>query len=231
MVQETIHESPLQCEPNTFSVRAIIIAGAGLAVIAATGMALMAWMFASLAADVAPPVPLSESMLAAQPAPVEPPLEPNLGLRLQEMRQAETALLQSYAWVDPTTGIARVPIERAIELLVAQQAEAQVKQPAGDAALAPPAPADRPVEVSPAAGPSAPSSTKTTTDAAPVEPVPAATSPGASAPAGKEPASDPPGAAAPDAGSGETTNLESRSASSGEGGAEAADQPIGGTRS
>lgn len=153
MNQETTPGSELHCEPNRFSVRAIIIAGIGLAVITATGMALMAWMYASLASNVAPPEPLSESILAVQPAPIEPSLDPYLRKHLQEMRQAEGKLLHSYAWLDPATGIARVPIERAIEILLAKSTGT-----AGAAGAPSPAAETQPVEpveLSPAKTPAA----------------------------------------------------------------------------
>jgi hypothetical protein len=230
MVQETIHDPALHCEPNTLSVRAIIIAGVGLAVITALGMALMAWMFASLAADVAPPVPLSESMLAVQPAQVEPRLEPNLGLRLQEMRQSEAEWLRSYAWIDPKTGIARIPIDRAVQLLVAGQAETQLNAPPADAGLPPSASADRPAEAAPA-------------EAAPAEAAPANAPPAPSSKPTVEPAAAAPAAesapvegapsdsAAAEAGSGAVTDSGSSSISAGEVGTEVADQAVGGSRS
>ncbi len=230
MVQETIHDPALHCEPNTLSVRAIIIAGVGLAVITALGMALMAWMFASLAADVAPPVPLSESMLAVQPAQVEPRLEPNLGLRLQEMRQSEAEWLRSYAWIDPKTGIARIPIDRAVQLLVAGQAETQLNAPPADAGLTPTASADSPAESSPAeAVPAA---------AAPANAPPAPSSKPTVEPAAAAPAAEsapvegaPSDSAAAEAGSGAVTDSGSSSISAGEVGTEVADQAVGGSRS
>jgi hypothetical protein len=39
---------------------------------------------------------------------------------MQEMRRAENAQLQSYGWVDRTAGIARVPIDRAIQVVLEQ---------------------------------------------------------------------------------------------------------------
>ena len=230
MVQETIHDPALHCEPNTLSVRAIIIAGVGLAVITALGMALMAWMFASLAADVAPPVPLSESMLAVQPAQVEPRLEPNLGLRLQEMRQSEAEWLRSYAWIDPKTGIARIPIDRAVQLLVAGQAETQLNAPPADAGLPPSASADRPAESAPAEAVPA--------EAAPANAPPAPSSKPTVEPAAAAPAAEsapvegtPSDSAAAEAGSGAVTDSGSSSISAGEVGTEVADQAVGGSRS
>jgi hypothetical protein len=37
--------------------------------------------------------------------------------RLQSLRGREHALLHQYQWVDPAAGIARIPIERAIEIV------------------------------------------------------------------------------------------------------------------
>jgi hypothetical protein len=43
-----------------------------------------------------------------QPAPIED---------LQALRARETGELNSYGWIDRTTGVVRIPIDRAIELL------------------------------------------------------------------------------------------------------------------
>ncbi len=52
------------------------------------------------------------------PLPSEPRLESRPGQTLQELRANEQALLHSYGWVDEPTGVVRIPIERAMELLV-----------------------------------------------------------------------------------------------------------------
>jgi len=50
--------------------------------------------------------------------PPEPRLEPDpLAPRLR-MRAREDAVLTTYGWVDRNTGVARIPIERAMDLLV-----------------------------------------------------------------------------------------------------------------
>jgi hypothetical protein len=62
-----------------------------------------------------PPSPLSSSALAQPPLPrlqVSPPLE------LNELREAERKLLSSYGWVDRKTQVVRVPIERAMDIIV-----------------------------------------------------------------------------------------------------------------
>ncbi len=59
----------------------------------------------------------------AQRQPVIPP-EPRIEVapyeQLQRMRAKEDHVLNSYAWVDKSTGVGRVPIDRAIDLLAAK---------------------------------------------------------------------------------------------------------------
>ena len=50
--------------------------------------------------------------------------------QLLEMRAAEDAVLQSYGWVDHRAGIARIPIDRAIELVVERGLSASAPPPA-----------------------------------------------------------------------------------------------------
>jgi hypothetical protein len=59
------------------------------------------------------------------PSPLAGTRAPYTGPRLQvappqdmkEMEAAEQEVLESYSWVDPESGIVRIPIERAIDLL------------------------------------------------------------------------------------------------------------------
>lgn len=64
----------------------------------------------------AAPSPLSYTR---EPTP-GPRLIVNSGQDLKAMRAAEDAILHSYGWVDRTQGIVRIPIDRAIDILVAR---------------------------------------------------------------------------------------------------------------
>jgi hypothetical protein len=59
--------------------------------------------------------------LAAEYGPVRPP-EPRLQAEpirdLKQLRAAEDTILGSYGWVDVRGGVVRIPIDRAMELLV-----------------------------------------------------------------------------------------------------------------
>ncbi|HET9389906.1 MAG TPA: SCO family protein [Steroidobacteraceae bacterium] len=85
-------------------------------------------------------------------SPPAPRLQPNPHVDLAAHRERERALLESYQWVDRRSGIARIPVERAMQLLAGSGG-----QPAGGSephAASPPAsiptPAAAPVRAAPA---------------------------------------------------------------------------------
>ena len=66
-------------------------------------------------------IPASRIESPAQDArqlPPEPRLEETPASDLQEMRAAEEQVLHNYAWLDQENGIVRLPIDRAMELIV-----------------------------------------------------------------------------------------------------------------
>ena len=72
----------------------------------------------------------------AAPLTVKPPVQPQEAPLLQDpianaraYRAAKTTMLREYAWVNRDYHIARIPIERAIELLLQQQQSRRPKQP------------------------------------------------------------------------------------------------------
>ena len=102
--------------------RPIVVAGIGLALalILAGAVALGLFdLFAAYEARVSPPA----NPLAAAEGPRLPP-EPRLQVHpikdLRELHEAEDTLLDHYGWVDKNTGVVRIPIERAIDLLAAK---------------------------------------------------------------------------------------------------------------
>jgi hypothetical protein len=68
-----------------------------------------------------------------------PRLQGNPGSDMARLRRAETRALERTGWVDKTQGIAHIPIERAMDLIVAQGLPVR-KQ--GEPASAPAAPAE-----------------------------------------------------------------------------------------
>jgi len=71
--------------------------------------------------------------VSLQRTPPEPRLEPDpLALR-RELHAAEDAQLKSYGWVDRPSGVVRIPIARAMELLLERGVPGGKPMPAGTA--------------------------------------------------------------------------------------------------
>lgn len=121
------HETERHDEPRRFDAEiergSILRLGAGLAVVTVIAMALM-WLllrgFERHATKTAPPSPVlaSEIRAATAQGPPGPQLQPNPYAEMAAMRAEEEALLDSYGWVDRSQGLVRVPIDRAMELLL-----------------------------------------------------------------------------------------------------------------
>lgn len=70
--------------------------------------------------EAAHPLLGSPSRIEIHPRMIAPPprLESNPAVDFEEFRAAEDAKLNSYGWVDTDAGIVRIPIERAMDLIV-----------------------------------------------------------------------------------------------------------------
>ena len=72
------------------------------------------------------------SPLAAERAPPAAPLLQNAPREdLEQLRAAEQSVLNSYGWIDKQGGTVRIPIDRAMELLIERGETAVQKMPAG----------------------------------------------------------------------------------------------------
>src|SRR5262245_333042 len=96
----------------------LVISGISLATLAGLSLLAMWLLFDYFAArraglEVAPSLPVE-----ARPQPLEPRLQVSPERDLKAMMTADMAILHSYGWVDRQAGIIRIPIERAIDLLV-----------------------------------------------------------------------------------------------------------------
>jgi len=107
-------------EESDITIRPILWAAAGLAVIVALIFVLMRWTYvADLAHDAAqsPPAnPLANTY--GRQVPPEPRLQTQPVRDLNDLRAAEETVLNSYGWVDRKAGVVRIPIARAMELLI-----------------------------------------------------------------------------------------------------------------
>ena len=107
-------------EKSDVSIGAILKFGIGLAVAAAVICVALWGLFELLEAREArrgaPLPPLAAAGLRRTPP--EPRLEPDALRPRRRMLAEESAALTTYGWVDREAGIVRIPIERAMELLV-----------------------------------------------------------------------------------------------------------------
>lgn len=113
------HDPPRGHETRDLSIRAIAAFFGGLTLLIIVAAIAMKWTFdAFVARDRArdpPPSPLAASLPELPPEP-RLDLEPSLGLA--ELRRTEEATLGGYAWIDEKAGAVRIPIERAMELVI-----------------------------------------------------------------------------------------------------------------
>ncbi len=70
-----------------------------------------------------PPNPIAAAL--GEPIPPEPRLQDRPVLDLRQLRAQEDAQLNGYGWVDPAAGRVRIPIEQAMELVVAHGLHAE----------------------------------------------------------------------------------------------------------
>ena len=107
-------------EPRDVSPRSIVIAGSLLLAVVLLTFAGMAGLVvryqAREARESAPASPLAKSY--GRQAPPEPRLQSDPLEDLRRLRAREDALLDGYGWDDRGAGTVRIPIERAVDLLV-----------------------------------------------------------------------------------------------------------------
>jgi hypothetical protein len=106
-------------ETQDVQVGLIVAAGLGLMVMLAAILVIVTWLQGSFIGRGLTLNPAPGMLTVPAPAPPPPPrLEEVPGQELREVRATQEVLLHSYGWVDRQAGQARIPIERAIDLLV-----------------------------------------------------------------------------------------------------------------
>ncbi len=99
-------------------------------------------LFENWTTDKTPPPPMSSRQPGVDRLPAGgPPILVNEPLNLQQFRASEEAILHGYGWVDKTQGVVRIPVDRAMDLIVERNsipsAPAATADPAGATAPAP----------------------------------------------------------------------------------------------
>jgi hypothetical protein len=118
-MEHTVHHSPNGAghEESEVSVRLIVVSLAFLAVATAVVFVLVVGIFRYFYTSYS----TEEATRLSQPVvPPEPRIEVAPYEQLQQLRIKEDHILSSYAYVDKATGVVRVPIDRAIDMLAAK---------------------------------------------------------------------------------------------------------------
>ena len=104
-------------EPNKFSMRFVMAAGLGLTALLVISLLFLVGLFDYFASDDEQTArPLSPKTDKLQST--EPPLDPDKREQLRQQRAAEARQLGTYGWINEEAGIARVPIDRAMEIIL-----------------------------------------------------------------------------------------------------------------
>ena len=152
---KTPHSSDATHEKRDINVRKVAIFGGALLLsICLAGVLTTVVIFKKLAGSDANEGVAPSPMLEAQPLPPEPRLQANPPLDLKKYRAAEEAELGSYGWVDKPNGVVRIPVERALELVLERglparpdaRIEAQGNPEAGKAQAPPKTAAGQPAD-------------------------------------------------------------------------------------
>ncbi|MEX0703788.1 MAG: hypothetical protein WD069_16945 [Planctomycetales bacterium] len=130
---------PLGQEADRLSIRGVLWTGAGLALLVLFAVVMMRGTFRALAPWMKPAETVGTRPQPRRDALAEPPLDPDQPAELRELRRQEEDVLSTFGWIDKERGVARVPIERAIDLF------AEGVRPGGES----PAPAEPPTPAAP----------------------------------------------------------------------------------
>ncbi len=107
-------------ERSDMNPRYVLYFGAALIVAVAVISVGLWWMFQKLEEQQARRE--KQPVSAGQPPPVPAPrLQIDPQAELQEMLRSQNEILSTYGWVDRAGGVARIPIDRAMELFLERQ--------------------------------------------------------------------------------------------------------------
>ncbi len=95
-----------------------MLIGAGLLVLMAAALAVSGWFLGFLGGQTSQPGARPSAFATPVDLPPEPRLQVDEAADLAAMHRAEDSALTSYGWVNKDSGLVRVPVARAMELLV-----------------------------------------------------------------------------------------------------------------
>ena len=105
-------------EESDANVSAVTKFGIGLAIISVVVLVLMVWLQNFFGNQTKRATPPPSPLMAERQSPPGPRLQIEPAKDLDEVRATEDSVLNSYGWVVRDGGVMRIPIDRAIELVV-----------------------------------------------------------------------------------------------------------------
>ena len=103
-------------EPDTINIRYVVVTGVGLAITLLLASCVAYGLYYEVSRknpkSIEPPSFVKRDMKS-----MGPQLNAEQWRTLDGLRRAEEKLLEGYGWIDEKNGIARIPIDRAIEIL------------------------------------------------------------------------------------------------------------------
>jgi len=112
--------TPTGHETRDVDLRSVLLVTLAVLLAVAASFAVMRLLEGGLASREArrspPPSPLAATYAVRQPPP--PRLQPDPARDLGDFRAGERSVLDQYAWIDRDAGRVRIPIARAMEVLV-----------------------------------------------------------------------------------------------------------------
>jgi hypothetical protein len=116
-------------EKRDANFRNLMLIAGGLALMVIVTMFAAKGLFGLLSEDTPQPGARPSPYGVLKSLPPQPYLQPNPPADLAEMHREEDSVLNSYGWVNRDSGLVRVPIERAMALLVKKGLPARETQP------------------------------------------------------------------------------------------------------
>ena len=104
-------------ETSDASIRNLLIFGAGLALVVIAGLVVSRVVFRYFVGHqgLGPPASPFENVRTLPP---EPRLQVTAPMDLKQYKAAQDGILNSYGWVDRQAGVVRIPVERAMDILL-----------------------------------------------------------------------------------------------------------------
>lgn len=126
-INEPLENPDIAFEQSDANIRRSVFWGGAVLVLIFVAMLVVFLMIGGFSSYRAAVDPTPPPMAQFRPTPPSPRLQPNpvdqqtAEQELTTMKAAEDFVLNSYGWVDRQAGIVRIPIERAMQLLVEEE--------------------------------------------------------------------------------------------------------------